>query len=116
MTKYLFPLLLLMGTLSYGQVNPPIETIVEKFFARYEVPPYSSLTLRFESRPDGYYVKVLTIGTQEVENRAQFYDRRSDRYLALKFFADKSENPKDLSARPTPEGRQTAGSCVRSSR
>lgn len=113
MAKYLFPLLLLMGTLSYGQVNPSIETIAEKFFTLYEIPTYSYLTLRFESRPDGYYVKVLTIGTQEVENRAQFYDRRSDRYLALKFFSNKFESPKDHPTTPRQEARQTAEAYIR---
>ncbi len=108
MVKMFFPLLLLVTTLSWGQVNPPITAIAEKFFTLYKMPTYSYRMLRFESRPDGYYAQLLKIGTQEIENREKFYDQRSDRYLALTLFTDKFESPKNNPSLPTQEGRQTA--------
>jgi hypothetical protein len=113
MAKFLFPLLLLVSTLSSGQVNPPIEVIAKKFFTLYEMPTYSSRILSFESRPDGYYVRLLNVGTPEVEKRERFYDLQSDRYLALKLFADQFESPKDHPSLPTQESRQTAEAYIR---
>lgn len=108
MVKMLYPLLLLVTTLSWGQVNPPITEVAEKFFTLYALPTYSYQVLRFESRPDGYYVQLLKIGTQEVESREQFYDQQSARYLPLNLFTDKIESKRSNPTLPIEEGRQTA--------
>lgn len=113
MVKFLSPLLLFVSAMSWGQVNPPIDEVAEEFFTRYEIPAYVGQMLRFESRPDGYYVLLKDIGQEEVEDREKFYDQKSKRYLDLKLFTEKIKHPGSNPTLPTEQGGLTAESYLR---
>lgn len=79
---YLLLAFIFLATASYTQVNPNIEKITEVFFSTYDYPSQAHRLLRFESRPDGYYVARIN-ASNEVERREKFYDNKSKTYLTI---------------------------------
>lgn len=109
MRRYLLILLLLLAasTPKYGQSSPPLTEVVEAFFGQYDFPVRLTPFLRFECRPDGYYIVRLEYD-QTLKARVKFYDQQLDDYLPLNsmdLYVDWEENTAPTSV---ADGKQKA--------
>lgn len=107
--KYLLVLLLIFMayTPQYGQTTPTLDKVVETFFTQYDFPVKLTPFLKFECKPDGYYVVRLEYN-QEIKARVKFYDNLSADYLPLNsmdLYVDWEEN---TAPRSVENGKQKA--------
>ncbi len=104
---FLFLMLMAAGNAAAQEAMPPLREVIEVFFTRYAVPTVSNAYyyLRFERRPDGYYVARMEDGYTE-RGRELFYSAAKGRYEPLTLF-EKSEFKGKLPS-PFPQAEDVA--------